>query len=630
MELTSRRGSDRFVPPGGYRALAERLRRRSEQWREVRTAVLSCFDLSTRIMPFWLYDSWMFPAGARSVAGALHDAGFERTRAVFQLWNRRFRPSAARLDGRPLDMLLLSTMQIHSAQASRAIRDAWTLGDDRPLIIIGGPHAWYDPYNFWPMTSADGSHGIGPDVVVTGEQYVLLDLLDVLAEFTRPGEGMRATFERARRSGALAGVPGLVYLAPGSTFDAPVLTDTGLQRLVQCFDEYPEETVALGLLEPPHRGSGLAKAALPARKVRRYSPGLSVVFTQGCKFNCPYCPIPALNQRSWRYRSPERSARELRTLHERFGLRFYFGADDNFFNHRQTAEETFDAIARQSLFGRPLGSQIVWGTEATQFDVSKNRDLLPLGARAGLHAIWFGIEDLTAELINKGQKPEVTTELFRLMYRLQIAPMAMMMYHEGQPAYSPRGIYGLRNQVAFLRKAGAATVQITNHNPAHGSREMEKTYATGRVASALGDYPIPLAKLDGNHVYVAGREKLWKRQLNLLLGYLAFYNPLNILRSLRPDCPSVWVWLMRLLFQIGGFVGVLVTIVKMLPYLWRLKKAEPRFYPRAPAITRVPVVLAAGSFSRLPADPPLKPENWDLIRASAPAADVPDRKAVSG
>jgi radical SAM superfamily enzyme YgiQ (UPF0313 family) len=623
-----RRGLDRFVPPGGYRALADRLRQQSHQWREVRAAVLYCFDFSTRIMPFWLYDSWMFPAGARAIAGALHDIGFERTRAVFQLWNRRFRPSAAQLDGRPLDMLLLSTMQIHAAQASRAIRDAWTMGNDRPLIIVGGPHAWYDPYNFWPMKAANGSEGIGPDVVVTGEQFVLLDLLNVLSDFTRAGDSMRTAFERARRAGALESVPGLVYLSPDATFEEPVLIDTGLQRLVQCFDEYPEETVALSLLEPPHRGTGLAKAALPARKVRRYTPGLSIVFTQGCKFNCPYCPIPALNQKSWRYRSPERSAHELRTLHERFGLRFYFGADDNFFNHRQTAEETFEAILRLQSNGRPLGSQIVWGTEATQFDVYKNRDLLPLAASAGLHAIWFGIEDLTAELINKGQKPEVTIELFKLMYGLQIAPMAMMMYHEGQPAYSAKGIYGLRNQVAFLRKAGAATIQITNHNPAHGSREMENTYATGRVISDLGDYKIPMAKLDGNHIYIEGKEKLWKRQINLLLGYLTFYNPMNILRALRPNTPSVWVWFMRMIFQLGGFLGVVVTILKTLPYLWRLKNAKPKFYTRAPAITRVPVVLAEGGFSRLPIDPPLKPENWELIHAQSSAPEMAARKAA--
>ena len=54
-----------------------------------------------------------------------------------------------------------------------------------------------------------------------------------------------------------------------------------------------------------------------------------------------------------------------------------------------------------------------------------------------MRAIWFGIEDLTAELVNKGQKPEVTAELFPLMHSHKILPMAMMMFANGQPYHSP-------------------------------------------------------------------------------------------------------------------------------------------------------------------------------------------------
>ena len=58
-----------------------------------------------------------------------------------------------------------------------------------------------------------------------------------------------------------------------------------------------------------------------------------------------------------------------------------------------------------------------------------------------MFGIWFGIEDLTAELINKGQKPEVTTALFNLLDRHKICPMAMMMYHDGQINYI-QSLYG--------------------------------------------------------------------------------------------------------------------------------------------------------------------------------------------
>ena len=63
----------------------------------------------------------------------------------------------------------------------------------------------------------------------------------------------------------------------------------------------------------------------------------------------------------------------------------------------------------------------------------KNQDLLPLCRDGGLRAIWFGIEDMTAELVKKGQSPEKTARIFRELLAHGIAPMPMMMHHDGQP-----------------------------------------------------------------------------------------------------------------------------------------------------------------------------------------------------
>src|SRR5207253_299464 len=132
------------------------------------------------------------------------------TRTVFQLWNPNFRPSRARLGGRPPQLLLVSAMQMHSAQAYTAVRDAWQLGEERPLILVGGPKAFHEPYHFWPLPTP--GEPVGPDAAVTGEAYILLDLLNLLTDFHRPGEHVRRAFERARRCGALDTVPGLIYL----------------------------------------------------------------------------------------------------------------------------------------------------------------------------------------------------------------------------------------------------------------------------------------------------------------------------------------------------------------------------------------------------------------------------------
>ena len=87
------------------------------------------------------------------------------------------------------------------------------------------------------------------------------------------------------------------------------------------------------------------------------------------------------------------------------------------------------------MHGKPFRDKIFFGTEATEFDVHKNQDLLPVARDGGLRAIWFGIEDMTAELVKKGQSPEKTKELFKVLNENGICPMSMMMHHDGQPLY---------------------------------------------------------------------------------------------------------------------------------------------------------------------------------------------------
>ena len=95
-----------------------------------------------------------------------------------------------------------------------------------------------------------------------------------------------------------------------------------------------------------------ASCALPADRVRKHSPISSIVLTFGCKFACPYCPIPAYNQRQHRVKSGPRIAEEMGMLNKEFGLRYFFGADDNFFNNKQRTLDSqitiISRLARQS------------------------------------------------------------------------------------------------------------------------------------------------------------------------------------------------------------------------------------------------------------------------------------------
>jgi len=592
MELPSRPKNDRYTVPGRYIELERTLRARPGVG-EISALVCYAFDFRTRLGPFLFADMRLLTAGPRAVGAALVNAGFKKTRIVLRQWNRNFRPSEARFDGKPPELLLVSSMQIHSASAYEMIVDAHRLGDNRPLILAGGAKAIYEPWDFF---------GVGPqqncdaDVVVTGEEFVILELLDRLMEFRANGEHLRKTFHRLRRSGLLDDIPGLVFregdekepLASqplslpspqGGDGNAGRLINTGIQRMVQDLDELPHPIVGIGLLEPPHRRRAMSRHPLAIEKIPRHAGMISLVTTHGCKFHCPYCPIPAYNQFTFRYKSPDRLRDEIQVLAERTGINAFFGTDDNFFNSRETVEDTFKVLSQGKVHGKPFRDAIFFGTEATEYDVYKNQDLLALCRDGGLRAIWFGIEDMTAELVKKGQSPEKTMTLFKLLNRHGICPMSMMMHHDGQPLASRGNLYGLINQVKFLRKSGSVSVQVTILTPSVGSKGYEDPYKQGMVIGAAAAKQVEDYQYDGNHCIATEDPRPWRKQLNIYLAYASFYNPFNFVRAIANWKDPLWTF--RVMYQAYGMVGLVKSFSRgfgWLKALWSgpvVKMQEP-------------------------------------------------------
>ena len=126
---------------------------------------------------------------------------------------------------------------------------------------------------------------------------------------------------------------------------AEELVDTGVQRLLGELDELPDPVLGYRLLEAPGSSSKLAPQAIPPNRVRRYTPISSLVMTYGCKFACTYCPIPAYNQRQHRLKSGERIAQDMWRLYKEYGLCYFFGVDDNFFNNKTRTLEIIQELA---------------------------------------------------------------------------------------------------------------------------------------------------------------------------------------------------------------------------------------------------------------------------------------------
>ncbi|HYO08813.1 MAG TPA: radical SAM protein, partial [Tepidisphaeraceae bacterium] len=573
--------------------------------------------------------------GVRAVGSALADIGCTKTRIVLQQWNKRFRPSEMKLDGRVPDLFMVSTMGMHSDRAQEMIRDARRIdAAHRPLIIAGGSHAVYEPFLLFnaDATNAAAGPGAGPDVVVTGEEFVFLSLLEVLLAFRAAGESMRSAFVRARDAGALDDIPGLIYpLGPRVDSDgiAEEIVDTGVQRLLGDLDELPHPVLGYALIEPPGRSRTLGSAALAANKVRWHSPISSLVMTFGCKFACPYCPIPAYNQRQHRCKSPGRIADEMGRLNDAYGLRYFFGTDDNFFNTKQRTLDIVETLATAEFKGVPVRRRARWYTEVTVHDTLQMKDHLPLVRKAGCRALWLGVEDMTATLVNKGQSVNKTTEAFQLMRDNGICPMPMMMHHDTQPLYSKANAdgtpsaYGLLNQVRILRKAGAVSLQVLMMTPSPGTKLFAGTFQDRLVLASAGGREVRPYMYDGNYVIASKHDRPWRKQLNLLIAYAWFYNPVwlaaNLLRR------KTKVGMKPAYMQLVGMFGLTQSVRRTLGWMLRLKfgRIERLETPPQTAVPMRGLSPAAGSELATP------PDGQTCSAPATPAAHAPVTVTIS-
>ncbi len=567
MELPKRPLGDEYVRPGAYRELSRRLAA-NPRMRDLSAVLFYAFDGRTRLLPFLFADWRILPAGIRAVSDSLDGAGLTRQRVVFQLWSPNVRPSKARIEGQIPDLVLISSMQIHALRAYELIADAHSIPEDkRPLILCGGPKSIYEPWDNFGL----GENGeINADVAVTGESYVLLQLLECLLKYKRSGETLRQAFYRARDEEALHDIPGLVYRVDPPGGGEAHLVDTGIQRLVQYLDELPMPLSAFAKIEPPHRGESLRPRALPIEHIRHRSRITSLIMTQGCKFRCSYCPIPAYNQNTFRFKSPERLGDEMTLLNQKLGLRNFFGTDDNFLNRRETFEATYEHLAKRRIDGRRFNKKVRWATEATIHDAYRSMDTYPVARQAGLRALWFGVEDLTGTVVKKGQSGNKTDEVFREMNNWGLCPMPMMMHHDGQPLWTKGNLYGLMNQVRYLRKCGAISMQITALTPAVGTNFFDKPYEDGNVFATVGGRRVDEAMFDGNHIVATNEERPWRKQMNLILGYGTFYNPWNLLMSIvRPKRRLAGA---DIGMQLIGMAALAKTTVDSIQWAWRLKR----------------------------------------------------------
>ena len=324
-------------------------------------------------------------------------------------------------------------------------------------------------------------------------------------------------------------IPGLVYArrraatASPRNWSTPASSDS-----LGDLDELPDPVLGYRLLEaaqPPR--DARRRSAVASDRVRRLSPISSIVLTFGCKFACPYCPIPAYNQRQHRVKSGGRIAEEMWRLQQGLRAALLLRRRRQLLQHTSRARSTSSRRSpAPSSTARRLCKKARWYTEVTVHDTLQMKEHLPLVRESGCRALWLGVEDMTATLVNKGQSVDKTHRGVPAAARrghlpdadddAPRLPAALLARKQLRPAQPDQAAPQGRRGVA----AGADDDAVGRHQAVRGDVHRAAWCSTASAAASVAPHMY-----DGNYVVASKHPRPWRKQLNLLLGYLYFYNP---------------------------------------------------------------------------------------------------------
>jgi hypothetical protein len=119
----------------------------------------------------------------------------------------------------------------------------------------------------------------------------------------------------------------------------------------------------------------------------------------------------------------------------------------------------------------------------------------------------------------------------------------------------------------------------------------EGTFTDGLVIDRVGDRRAAPYMYDGNYVVASKHARPWRKQLNLLMGYLYFYNPLWLAARLLGRRTKVSAKAAGM--QVVGMLGVIQTFRRTSGWALRLMFGKIARLS-APPVSRIPMHSVAG------------------------------------
>ncbi len=180
------------------------------------------------------------------------------------------------------------------------------------------------------------------------------------------------------------------------------------------------------------------------------SPVFTMNTSRGCPFHCAFCSVGSIWGRKYTFFSAERLVADLDFLIKTYGARGIYFREDNFTVQRERTERFCRLLLDK-------GIKITWACE-TRVD-TLDRELLALMRRAGLAAVYFGVESgsqAVLDRLKKGITVDQTRQAFAWCREFGVKTAASVIV--GTPGETPQDLQQTQALISELQPT------VTWHN----------------------------------------------------------------------------------------------------------------------------------------------------------------------
>jgi len=186
-----------------------------------------------------------------------------------------------------------------------------------------------------------------------------------------------------------------------------------------------------------------------------------VAWSRGCPYDCTFCSIIEIYNRSTRFRSPEAVVEDIRQQMRLTGRRYVFFADDNFTAHARKCKDLLRRLIDAKLNLR-FSAQV-------RLEFSKDEEFIRLMKEAGCYMVFIGFESINPQTLLDFQKRQTVDDIVYCVERLHRAGLHV------------HGMFVLGGDADDVR-----TVRETAHVAHHRSAERSPAAANGRGPASGG------------------------------------------------------------------------------------------------------------------------------------------------